>query len=77
RLPYGTAPEFAQVALRHGVSVVAGPVASADNGFSEYLRLPFGLEPSAMEEGVRRLARAWQAYVPLMEPERQALTVIV
>ena len=77
RLPRGTAAEFAQVALRHGVSLVAGPVASADNSFAEFLRLPFGLEPSAIEEGVRRLARAWQAYVPLVQPEHQALTVIV
>jgi hypothetical protein len=25
----------------------------------EYLRMPFLLEPEAMAEGVRRLARAW------------------
>jgi DNA-binding transcriptional MocR family regulator len=77
RLPRGTAPEFAQVALRHGVSLVAGPVASADNSFADFLRLPFGLEPATMEEGVQRLARAWQAYVPLAQPEHQALAVIV
>lgn len=77
RLPYGSGTEFAQVALRHGVSVVAGPVASADNTFDEFLRLPFGLEPSDLEEGVQRLARAWQAYVPLVEPARQAFAVIV
>jgi DNA-binding transcriptional MocR family regulator len=77
RLPRGTAPDFAQVALRHGVSLVAGPVASADDSFTEYLRLPFGLEPSTMEEGVRRLARAWEAYVPLVQPEGQTMAVIV
>jgi len=77
RLPYGSASEFAQVALRHGVSLVAGPVASADNSFAEFLRLPFGLEPPALSEGVRRLARAWEAYVPAAEPGHRTLTVIV
>jgi DNA-binding transcriptional MocR family regulator len=77
RLPRGTGAEFAQVALRHGVSVVPGPVASPDGGFAEYLRLPFGHLPSALEEGIRRLARAWAAYVPAREPRRQTLEVIV
>jgi DNA-binding transcriptional MocR family regulator len=77
RLPHGSAAEFAQVALRHGLSLVPGPVSSADNGFADYLRLPFGLEPPALEEGVRRLARAWDAYVPLAEARRETLTVIV
>jgi DNA-binding transcriptional MocR family regulator len=77
RLPHGTAAEFAQIALRHGVSVVPGPVASPDGSFGEYLRLPFGHLPSALEEGVRRLAQAWAAYVPAREPRRQSLEVIV
>ena len=77
RLPYGTAAEFAQLALRHGVSVVPGPVASADGSFNDYLRLPFGHMPGALEEGVRRLAAAWAAYVPSRESRRQTLEVIV
>jgi DNA-binding transcriptional MocR family regulator len=77
RLPHGSASEFAQVALRHGVSLVAGPVASADHSFADYVRLPFGLEPPELEEGIHRLARAWAAYTPLVEPQHQAFTVIV
>jgi DNA-binding transcriptional MocR family regulator len=76
-LPYGSAAEFAQVALRHGVSLVPGPVSSPDSSFSEFLRLPFGLEEPDLREGVRRLALAWQAYVPLVDPARQTMTVIV
>jgi DNA-binding transcriptional MocR family regulator len=77
RLPYGNANDFAQVALRHRVSVVAGPVASADGSFGEYLRLPFGHEPRVLEEGVRRLAAAWKAYEPQHEQRHQTLSVIV
>jgi DNA-binding transcriptional MocR family regulator len=77
RLPLGEAADFAQVALRHGVSIVAGPVASADNGFRDFVRLPFGLEPATMKEGVERLARAWDAYVPMAEPAKQTLAIIV
>ena len=77
RLPHGTAAEFVQVALRHGVSVVPGPVASADGSYVDYLRLPFGHLPPSLEEGVRRLASAWEAYVPSREPRRQMLEVIV
>ena len=77
RLPYGNASDFAQVALRHRVSVVAGPVASADGSFGDYLRLPFGHEPLVLEEGVRRLAAAWKAYEPQHEQRHQTLSVIV
>jgi DNA-binding transcriptional MocR family regulator len=77
RLPHGSGAEFAQVALRYGVSVVAGPVASADGSFVDYLRLPFGHEPAALEEATRRLAAAWQAYEPRQDPRHQSLSVIV
>jgi DNA-binding transcriptional MocR family regulator len=77
RLPYGNAADFAQVALRHGVSVVAGPVASADGSFGDYLRLPFGHAPATLEQGVRRLAAAWQDYEPQQEHRHQTLSVIV
>lgn len=77
RLPYGSATEFAQVALRTGVSIVAGSVASADGSFDDHLRLPFGHRPETLEEGIRRLARAWQAYAPAEEPRAHSLAVIV
>jgi DNA-binding transcriptional MocR family regulator len=77
RLPYGSAAEFAQVALRFGVSIVAGPVASADGSFADYLRLPFGRPPAEMQQGIQRLAAAWTAYAPLREPRHQTLSVLV
>lgn len=77
RLPYGSATEFAQVALRTGVSIVAGSVASPDGNFDDHLRLPFGHRPEVLEEGIRRLARAWQLYAPSEEPRDQRMAVIV
>ena len=78
RLPYGSATEFAQVALRTGVSIVAGSVASSDASFDDHIRLPFGHRPEVLEEGVHRLARAWQLYAPDGEPRTaQRMAVIV
>jgi DNA-binding transcriptional MocR family regulator len=77
RLPRGSATEFAQIALRHGVSIVAGPVASPDGSFDDYLRLPYGHRPDVLEQGVRRLAQAWQAYAATDEARAQNLAVIV
>jgi DNA-binding transcriptional MocR family regulator len=62
RLPRGDASAFAQVALRHGVAVVPGPLASPVGGCGDCLRLPFVLDAEPMQEGVERLARAWEAY---------------
>jgi len=76
RLPHGDANEFAQIALRHGVSVVPGPLASPDGSFPDHLRLPFVLDRKEMEEGVTRLARAWSSYSPESRRER-VLDVIV
>jgi DNA-binding transcriptional MocR family regulator len=77
RLPYGSATEFSQVALRHGVSVVPGSVASCDGGFGDHVRLPFGHNPRVLEEGVRRLAAAWRAYAPVAGGRVQSVAVIV
>ncbi|MGH9369191.1 MAG: PLP-dependent aminotransferase family protein, partial [Thermoanaerobaculia bacterium] len=77
RLPRGNADEFAQVALRHGVSVVPGSLASPDGGFADHLRLPFVLDREPMEEGVRRLARAWGGYAARARRERTSLDVLV
>jgi DNA-binding transcriptional MocR family regulator len=78
RLPYGSATEFAQVALRKGVSIVAGSVASSDGSFDDHIRLPFGHRPDVLEQGVRRLASAWQIYAPDSESRAaQSMTVIV
>jgi DNA-binding transcriptional MocR family regulator len=72
RLPQGDANSFAQAALRHGVAVVPGSLASPDGGCTEHLRLPYVLDAEPMREGVERLARAWEAYVGMSRRRRHA-----
>jgi DNA-binding transcriptional MocR family regulator len=62
RLPDGSSTELAQIASRHGVLIAPGPVMSPTGRFDEYVRLPFDYRPARLEQGVRRLATAWQAY---------------
>jgi DNA-binding transcriptional MocR family regulator len=61
-LPEGNATAFAQVAQRHGVIVVPGPLLSADEGHQRHLRLSFASGIGAITEGVERLAAAWSDY---------------
>ena len=77
QLPCGNASEFAQVALRQGVSIVSGTVASSDRSYADRIRLPFGQEPATLEEAVRRLAEAWKAYAPTAAPNRAASMAVV
>lgn len=77
RLPAGTsAAEFASAAMRHGVAVVPGGVSAPDGGFGDRLRIAFGQRPEVLEEGVRRLAAAWQEWSGLGAP-RAELGVLV
>jgi len=62
RLPAGDADQFAQVALRHGVVVLPGPLNSPTNGWNDHLRLAFNLPPDELREGVARLAEAWRSF---------------
>ena len=75
KLPHGDATGFAQIALRHGVAVVPGPLASPDGGGVDRLRLPFVHDAETMTEGVQRLARAWRAFSPEARSERTSLIV--
>lgn len=63
-LPRGNAEEFAEVALRFGVAVIPGPALSVDEGNRQALRIVFARPAEMIEEGVRRLATAWEAYAP-------------
>lgn len=63
RLPNGNAPEFAQVALRHGVVICPGTLFSVDGSHQAYVRLPFLLDEETLREGMKRLAQAWEAYL--------------
>jgi DNA-binding transcriptional MocR family regulator len=77
RLPVGTAAAYAQVALRYGVEVIPGDVMSPHSEHGSYLRMPFAEEPPVLEETMRRLAQAWEAYSPTEEPSRPAAPVVV
>ncbi len=77
RLPRGQGAEFAQVASRHGVSVLPGPVCSPTNSFADHLRLAFVPEPDEIREGIDRLARAWDKYAAGREGTRGRVRVIV
>lgn len=77
RLPHGDANAFAQVALRHGVAVVPGTLASPGGGCADRLRIPFVLDAAAMREGVERLSRAWAAYAGPAGRRARAVSVLV
>ena len=77
KLPSGTAPEFARVAHRHGVSVLPGNFASPEGRFADRLRIPFVLESDAMKEGIARLARAWAEYAPASRAVKKRVGVLV
>jgi DNA-binding transcriptional MocR family regulator len=77
RLPRGDASAFAQVALRHGVAVVPGTLASPSGAWNDRLRMPYVLEAAPMREGIERLARAWEAYAGGDAKRRSAAGVLV
>jgi DNA-binding transcriptional MocR family regulator len=62
RLPGGDAAAFAQLAIRHGVSVIPGPLVSPHGGGQDRFRLPFVGDPTELETAVGLLAGAWRAY---------------
>ncbi len=77
KLPHGNASELAQVAARHGVSVLPGSICSPTNGFGDHLRLAFVPEPEEIREGIERLARAWVKFGAAREVPRARVGVIV
>jgi DNA-binding transcriptional MocR family regulator len=75
RLPGGDGDSFAQTALKHGVTVVPGSLLSPDRSFRDHIRLQFLQPPELIEEGVHRLARAWDDYAAAAS--HRDLTVVV
>jgi DNA-binding transcriptional MocR family regulator len=69
-LPGGTATEFAQVALLHGVSIVAGSALTTDGSADDHVRLQFVQDADSITLGVRRLAQAWESYAGQGPSER-------
>ncbi|MBP2184995.1 aminotransferase-like domain-containing protein [Amycolatopsis magusensis] len=62
RLPAGDASAFAQLALRHGVSLLPGTALDAGGGSTDRLRIPFTAPTAELREGLHRAAEAWTAY---------------
>lgn len=56
------ASALAQIALREGVAVVTSAETTVDRTAATYVRLPLALEDRLIEEGVRRLARAYRHF---------------
>jgi DNA-binding transcriptional MocR family regulator len=77
KLPGGCAREFAQVALRHGVAVLPGPIMSATEIHARFLRIPFLATPAILKCGVARLVTAWRDYESTDHRERPADLTIV
>jgi DNA-binding transcriptional MocR family regulator len=75
RMPAGDAEELAQVAARHGVTVVPGSANSPDRRFADHVRLPIVADAATMKEGIARLARAAAEYQP--RPRATGFDVIV
>ena len=76
-LPSGNASAFTQMALRFGVEVIPGDQMSPTGDDRRKLRLPYTAEPPVLEETIRRLAQAWDAYAPTDEPAGTARPVVV
>lgn len=64
RLPVTDARPYVQLARRFGVNIIAGSSMTIDDSCTDRLRLVFSGSPQTTEEGIRRLAAAWQAYRP-------------
>jgi DNA-binding transcriptional MocR family regulator len=62
RLPGADASAFAQVAIRHGVSIIPGPLVSPTGAGGDRFRLPFVADPQVLEAAVELLARAWRSF---------------
>ena len=75
QLPDGDTREFAQVALRHGVLILAGPTMSAQEQYARFLRLPFLAPADTLQQGITRLAAAWRQYQAGDRPRRRHVVV--
>lgn len=76
-LPSGNASAFSQAALRYGVEVIPGDQMSPTGDDRRHLRLPYTAEPTVLDETLRRLAQAWQAYAPSDEAPPAPRPVVV
>lgn len=70
QLPTACAVTFAELAQRHGVAVLPGPIFSPAESHEDRLRLPFVGRPGVLEAGVQRLAQAWSEMTRYQVPGR-------
>lgn len=56
------ATAYAQVALRHGIEVVAGSSADPDGNHDSHIRVPFTFPVPVLTDVVSRLENAWHEY---------------
>ncbi len=63
RIPFGSATEYVQLAARHEVALLPGPMFSPSGGHDDHLRIPFVLDETSLTEAVGRLKVAWIDYV--------------
>jgi len=62
KLPVEDARPFIQAARRFGVNIIAGTSMTMDDSAADRVRLVFTGPAEAIEEGIQRLSRAWNAY---------------
>jgi len=74
-LPSGNAEEFAELALEHGVAVIAGPSLSVGDGNRRALRMAYVEPEDRLLEAVERLAGAWARYEPA--PPRPSARLLI
>ncbi|MGF0319347.1 PLP-dependent aminotransferase family protein [Nocardia fluminea] len=72
RLPRGDGASFAQAALRHRVSILAGGGLDPTGGSDRYLRIHFQHPLETLTAAVERLAEAWRTYRPPATPATAA-----
>src|SRR5579875_1332541 len=60
KLPRGSADDLAQLSLRRGVAIASGRSAAPGEEFPSHVRLSAGPPPELLQEGVARLADAWE-----------------
>ena len=68
-----TRDAFAQIALRHGVAVIAGCAHCLDGSGADRLRLSFSQPAAILAEGVRRLKSAWAEYTGAVAGQDQVV----
>jgi len=65
------------LADRYGVRLAAGPRFGVDGAFERFIRLPYSLPESVLEDAAQRLALAWHAVTETHTPTASAAPALV